>query len=101
MTTFYIFILSLFSCGNTSAETIQKQEQMTTYYFIRHAEKDESDLKNKDPELTDAGRKRARKWAEIFKEVEFDLIYSSDLTRTRETAKAIAETQDKSIDFYD
>lgn len=101
MTAFFIFILSLFSYGNTSEETIQKKEQMTTYYFIRHAEKDESDPKNRDPGLTDAGRERAQKWAEIFREVEFDLIYSSDFIRTRETAKTIAETQDKSIEFYD
>lgn len=101
MTAFFILILSLVSHGENSEKIIQKQEQMTTYYFIRHTEKDESDPKNKDPELTDAGRERARKWAEIFKKIEFDLIYSSDFIRTRETAKAIAETQEKPLDFYD
>lgn len=76
-------------------------ESVTVYYFIRHAEKDTSDPTDKDPELTEAGIKRAEKWAEIFKEVPFDLIYSSDFKRTRETAKKIAGSQNQEIQLYD
>lgn len=101
MPAFLIFILTMVSFGTISKGTIQKQEQMTTYYFIRHTEKDESDPHNRDPELTDAGRERAAQWAEVFKEVDFDLIYSSDFTRTKETAKTIAQSKDKPIELYD
>lgn len=103
-------ILSLFSASETShapqnsSEDIvihQQQEKMTIYYFIRHAEKDESDPSNKDPELTAAGKIRAAKWAEILQEVELDAIYSTDYNRTRETAAAIAASQDKTVTIYD
>ncbi|SDL04932.1 Histidine phosphatase superfamily (branch 1) [Salinimicrobium catena] len=99
MTTFLILVFSLFSLGTPSGETTQ--EAMTTYYFIRHAEKDTSDPQDKDPKLTEIGLERAKKWAEVFKEVEFDLIYSSDFNRTRTTAKIIAESKEKEVDIYD
>ena len=73
----------------------------TIYYFIRHAEKDESNPKNRDPHLSEAGRKRAEKWAEVFREVEFDFIFSSDFHRTRETATTIAGSKDKQVEIYD
>ncbi len=73
----------------------------TIYYFIRHAEKDESNPKNRDPHLSEPGRKRAEKWAEVFREVEFDFIFSSDFHRTRETATTIAGSKDKQVEIYD
>lgn len=99
MTAFLIYIFSLFSLGTPSEE--MKQEHMTTYYFIRHAEKDTNDPQNKDPQLTEAGIKRAHNWAEVFKEVEFDVIFSSDFKRTRKTAEIIADSQEKTVEIYD
>ena len=111
MSAFFVFLISLLSLGEASTSeetgssevlsTAQETEQMTTYYFIRHAEKDETDPQNKDPQLTAAGKERAANWAEIFKEVEFDLIYSSDYNRTRQTATAIANSQNKQVEIYD
>ena len=72
----------------------------TTYYFIRHAEKDTSDPANKDPELAAEGIKRAEKWADVFKDVTFDRIYSSDYKRTRATAKTIANAQNIEVNIY-
>jgi 2,3-bisphosphoglycerate-dependent phosphoglycerate mutase len=96
MTTFLILIFSLFSLGTPSEE-----ETMTTYYFIRHAEKDTSDPQDKDPQLTSEGLERAQRWAEVFKEVEFDLIFSSDFNRTRTTAEIIAKSQEQEVEIYD
>jgi len=76
-------------------------DKITTYYFIRHAEKDRSNPEEKDPILTEAGIKRAEKWTGIFKEVSFDLIYSSDFKRTKQTAQKIAESQNLEIQLYD
>lgn len=73
---------------------------MTTYYFIRHAEKDTSDPQDKNPGLTEAGLERAQKWAEVFKEVEFDVIFSSDFDRTRKTAQIIGNSQEKTVEIY-
>ena len=101
-----LLILSLIfltACNNIEKEDRSfegKTEALTTYYFIRHAEKDTLDKENKDPELTDKGIARAENWAEIFKEVDFDLIYSSDYKRTRNTAKPIASEKGKEISFF-
>lgn len=75
-------------------------DEVTTYYFIRHAEKDTSNPAEKNPILTEAGIRRAEKWAEIFKEVPFDLIYSTDFKRTKATAQEIAESQNLEIQLY-
>ncbi len=87
-----------------SGDMMDKSEisdEVTTYYFIRHAEKDRSNSEEKDPVLNEAGINRAEKWAEIFKKVPFDLIYSSDFKRTMETAQKIAGSQNLEIQVYD
>ena len=88
---------------DNSENMVQKvgiSDKITTYYFIRHAEKDTSNAEEKDPVLTEAGIKRAEKWAEIFKEVSFDLIFSSDFKRTKETAQKITGSQNLEIQVY-
>lgn len=103
MNTFFIFLVSLLSLGEQSLTKIEPpvQEASTQYYFIRHAEKDDSNPQDRDPQLSEAGKERAAKWAEVFKDVEFDLIFSSDYHRTRTTAKAIADSQQKEVEIYD
>ena len=103
MNALLIFLLTFLSSGDNKPESsnVAVQETLTTYYFIRHAEKDSSDPQNKDPQLSPEGQKRAQEWAKIFKDVEFDLIFSSDYDRTRTTASAIAKKQDKVVELYD
>ena len=102
MNSYLIFLISLISLGEPSAkENMQPmQDTFTTYYFIRHAEKDAGKKNDKDPQLTEAGLQRAARWAEILKEVEFDLIFSTETKRTRSTASAIANSQKKQVNIY-
>jgi len=74
---------------------------MTTYYFIRHAEKDRSDKNNPNPSLTIQGQRRAQKWAHIFSEITFDAVYSSNYNRTMETALPTAVQQKLELNIYD
>lgn len=99
MSSLLILVLSLFFLSHPSDEV--NSEKMTTYYFIRHAEKEFTDLQNKDPQLTEEGLERARKWAEVFKDLAFDWIFSSDYNRTRNTAQIIADSQKKKVAIYD
>lgn len=89
-----LLILSLFSCEQNNAD------EMTTYYFIRHAEKDVSDPSNEDPELIKAGRIRAEKWKEVFKEVPLDMVYSSKYKRAYQTAKPVADDHALPVSLY-
>ena len=104
MTTIITLFFSLFlSFGSPSEEYNQKpsNDSITTYYLIRHAEKDRSDSKNQDPNLTDAGLKRAEKWAKILKDIEFHAVYSINYNRTKQTAQPLAKAQKLNITNYD
>ena len=76
-------------------------DQTTVYYCIRHAEKDRSDADNKNPNLTEAGKQRAAKWAKVFENVAFDAIYSTDYNRTQQTALPTSLMQELEIQSYD
>ena len=79
---YLILILSIFTLN------IYAQESSTsTYYLIRHAEKDRSDKTNKDPGLTEEGKKRASAWSDIFVKCGIDAIYSTNYKRTYNTVK--------------
>ncbi|WP_298903910.1 histidine phosphatase family protein [uncultured Psychroserpens sp.] len=82
-------------------ETGKKNGEITTYYFIRHAEKDRSDKTNRNPDLTDAGKTRAIHWSEILQHVKFDAVYSTKYNRTMQTAAPTAEKNKVELQFYD
>ncbi len=66
----------------------------TTFYFVRHGESEANAARRfagqSDSPLTERGRRQAEAVAEELATVRFDRIVSSDLSRTRETAEAIA-----------
>lgn len=72
--------------------------EISTYYFIRHAEKVSSEDLN--PELSIKGELRAKKWAEIFSQISFDAIFSTDYIRTRSTALPTAQSKDLELILY-
>jgi 2,3-bisphosphoglycerate-dependent phosphoglycerate mutase len=88
-----LFTLPTFSQESNSQET-------TTYYFIRHAEKNRSDANNKNPNLIQEGILRAAKWSLVFDNVKFDAIYSTDYNRTKQTAQPTAEKNGLDITLY-
>ncbi|MCM4154547.1 phosphoglycerate mutase family protein [Gramella sp. AN32] len=85
-----ILLVAFSSCTNVQKEA---SEEITTYYLIRHAEKDRSDPTNEDPELNAEGMERANKWAEVFDAVKFDAIYSTPYKRTMQTAMPTANSK--------
>ncbi len=88
-------LISLFLSFQVLAYGKQKH---STYYFIRHAEKVKSE--NPDPILHPDGEKRALKWAEVFKDILLDAVYSTDYIRTIETAKPTAEGHSLEVTLY-
>ena len=91
-------LLIVFACSFLSAFS---QEEVTTYYLIRHAEKNRTDKNDKDPHLTYEGIKRAENWAEVLSTVQFDLVYTTDYNRTKETALPTAEKNGLQLFVYD
>ncbi|MDG5491741.1 histidine phosphatase family protein [Psychroserpens sp. SPM9] len=79
----------------------ENQSETTTYYFIRHAEKDRSDKTNRNPDLTEAGKERAIHWSEILQHVKFDAVYSTKYNRTIQTATPTAKKNNLEVSHYD
>ena len=106
MKTIRLFIFSLLAVGvisckeNTKLPEEAVEPVVTTFYLIRHAEKDLSNADNIDPELTQKGLGRAMHWAEILDDVSLDAIYSTDYERTSQTAAPAAVKQDVIVTFH-
>lgn len=90
-----ILLLLLFVCSSQLVIA-----QTTTYYLIRHADKQTANKKDRNPNLNERGFKRAAQWAKVFKDVNFDLIYSTDYNRTIQTATPTAKSKNLEIKQY-
>ena len=102
----YLLSLTLLFMLNSSCSEKKKTDTTpeivtSTYYFIRHAEKDRSDSSDRNPHLTEIGQARANHWSEILGNVKFDAIYSTDYNRTKETAQPTASKNHLDITIYD
>ena len=97
--------LIILSCNSVDKKQIAEvkpiETSITTYYLIRHAEKDRSDPNNSDPNLTEEGIQRAKNWATFFKNVDLDKIYSTDYNRTLQTVVFVAEQKGITVQSYD
>jgi len=83
-----------------SLSLISYAQEITTYYFIRHAEKLRIDKTDKNPNLNFNGYKRAEAWKDVFSNVSFDAVYSTDYNRTKLTAKPTAISKNLPILLY-
>jgi len=97
MKNYILFLFILF----TSISLKAQDEEITTYYFIRHAEKVRTDSSNKNPNLTEKGKERAENWSTVLKHIDFDLIYSTNYNRTIQTATPTAKNNNLELQFYD
>ncbi|WP_224490338.1 SixA phosphatase family protein [Robertkochia flava] len=100
---FYMFILFFASCDQEVHNNMEspKLEETTTFYLIRHAEKDRSNPENRDPELTEKGHMRADYWKEVLNQVPLTAVYSTNYKRTVQTVTPVAEAKALKIDLYD
>ncbi len=75
-------------------------QEITTYYFIRHAEKVRTDRTNKNPVLNKSGVQRAKVWKEVFSKIPLDAVYSTKYLRTQMTVKPTADSKNLRILSY-
>ena len=91
-----ILILGLQSCGSW------KDRGFYTIYLVRHSEKEVSaSMYGSDPPLTPCGKKRSESLSNFLKDVPIDIIYSTDYTRTKNTALPTAQLKGLNIQQYD
>ncbi|WP_136465623.1 histidine phosphatase family protein [Flagellimonas onchidii] len=101
-----LIAVAILSIGNISCNNSNKDSEITdpiisTFYFIRHAEKDCTDPENHDPELNQDGLMRAVRWAEVFDPIDIDVIYSTNYERTSMTAAPTSVKKNINVKYYD
>ncbi|MFM7855055.1 MAG: SixA phosphatase family protein [Flammeovirgaceae bacterium] len=90
-----IFVAFMWCIG----QGLQAQEKLTTVILVRHAEKENDGSKN--PELSEAGKKRALVLANMFSKAKIDAIYSTNFKRTEATVAPLASQHSLPITHYD
>jgi 2,3-bisphosphoglycerate-dependent phosphoglycerate mutase len=73
-------------------------QEITTVILIRHAEKMSDG--SKDPELTDEGKARAIRFADLLKETKVDAIFSTMVKRTQNTVAPLALSKSLTVMPY-
>lgn len=92
----FLLILTLQSCGSL------KNKGIYTIYLVRHSEKEVSaSMYGSDPPLTPCGKKRSESLSNFLKDVPIEVIYSTDYTRTKNTALPTAQSKGLDIQQYD
>ncbi len=80
------------------------QDQSTTLYLVRHAEKEENNTmqnQNEDPPLTLEGEQRAEKLKKLLADVSIDAVYSTSYQRNMNTVEPLAIDKNLSIQNYE
>lgn len=90
----------ILSC-NSDNKLATKKTTISTYYFIRHAEKDRTNDQERNPHLIKSGLERAESWNSILGNIKFDAVYTTDYNRTKETAQPTASKNNLKLTFYD
>ena len=67
------------------------EDDCSTFYLIRHAEKVRTNKSDRDPTLNEKGIIRALNWKDYFIDKEISKIYSTNYKRTLETVKPLQE----------
>ena len=97
----HLIIFAILLCTSFTFSQSHEESAISTFYFIRHAEKDRTDKKNRNPHLTVAGKSRAERWSDIFRNIKLDAVYSTDYHRTKETALPTAKKNNLELTLYD
>src|SRR5215208_3579584 len=84
-----IAILFLLSCNTTS------------FFIVRHAEKETATTMTTDVPLSEAGRQRAGALKELLKNENIQYFYYTNYIRTKATAQPLAEATGNKIEVYD
>lgn len=78
----------------------KEDNKIFTVYLVRHAEKDLSSNTGGNPPLTECGEQRAEMLNRFFSHVHLDAVYSTNYTRTENTALPTARSKELEIQEY-
>jgi 2,3-bisphosphoglycerate-dependent phosphoglycerate mutase len=83
--------------GAAFLSAVASAHAQTVVVLVRHGEKVDDSV---DAQLSEKGKARALALAALLKDAGIDAVYSTDFTRTRETARPTAEGISKPVEIY-
>ncbi|MAH20467.1 MAG: hypothetical protein CMB96_03360 [Flavobacteriaceae bacterium] len=95
-----ISVFLIFGCSANNDINAQKSDEIFTLYLVRHSEKDLTSDNQSDPPLTECGVKRSEHLSNFLKEIDLDVIYSTNYTRTKNTALPTALSKELEVRQY-
>ena len=95
----YLIVISL-TLGLQYNVAAQVDDEIFTIYLVRHSEKDLLSNDHSDPPLSKCGEQRSESLSVFFRDVNLDVIYSTDYNRTRKTALPTALSKGLIIKKY-
>jgi len=90
-----LLMMFLYSC------MVAKNKPFFTVYLVRHSEKELSEMDQSDPPLTSCGKERSESLSRFLNDVPIEIVYSTNYTRTINTALPTAKSKGLDIQNYD
>ena len=90
----FVVGLVIFSGAVMNYAIAESSSELTTFYFVRHAE---IDKKNADKPLNNKGKLRAKALVEYLKQIQVTHIYASHTDRARDTVTPLSNSLGLSI----
>jgi broad specificity phosphatase PhoE len=100
ITILFILLGILTVSGFWSVGYGQDTNELYTIYLVRHSEKDLTSNIGGDPPLTKCGAQRSKHLSSFLSHVHLDAVYSTDYTRTKNTARPTANSKGLEIQEY-
>jgi broad specificity phosphatase PhoE len=95
-----ISVFLIFGCSANNDTNAQESDEIFTLYLVRHSEKDLTSDNQSDPPLTECGEKRSDHLSNFLEEIDLDVIYSTNYTRTKNTALPTALSKELEVRQY-
>lgn len=98
-----LIILSIFftyGCSGNQTVFAQNDKELFTIYLVRHSEKDLSTNNFSDPPLSECGNQRSIHLSQFLKNINIDVIYTTDYNRTKQTALPTAVSKELELVLY-
>lgn len=100
----YLLLVCIAACLHP---VLAQDKKVTTFILVRHAEKEanaatmQGGVQNKDTELSEAGKARALRLADMLQRQEIAAIYSTNYKRTLNTVNPLAEKLGIKVQQYE
>lgn len=96
----WLLVFCCFFVQIWGGDALAQSDDVFTIYLVRHSEKDHTSNNTSDLPLSKCGEQRAVTLSDFLSDVHLDAVYSTDYTRTKNTALPTADRKDIEISLY-